>query len=267
LVRFAAMTNSRLWDRAASALVVADGERRLPEVVALPVGLPTVQQLFDFMRDAELRFATLRMRITERAITTRGEEATEFDVTLRHPGDAKVMTNRPGEIVGGQYEAWISDGDLVRTYVGAHKLGTERPVRNRPRGLDDPDLPGSAKVYEPVTALPMETLPDTFVHPAGYCQNVLATGALTIEGTGLSADRAAIRLRCDHPRTTEVVGDRPDFTIRVWVDRETGVILRLVETIAGEVTRDAVVTDLQPDASLPPSAFDFTFPTGTTLIY
>ena len=96
---------------------------------------------------------------------------------------------------------------------------------------------------------------------------VLATGALTIEGTGLSADRAAIRLRCDHPRTTEVVGDRPDFTIRLWVDRDTGVILRLVETIAGEVTRDAVVTDLQPDASLPPSAFDFTFPTGTTLIY
>jgi hypothetical protein len=33
------------------------------------------------------------------------------------------------------------------------------------------------------------------------------------------------------------------------------------------VTRDAVVTELQPDAPLPPTAFDFVFPTGTTMLF
>jgi outer membrane lipoprotein-sorting protein len=259
------MTNPRSWDRAALAIV--DAERRRPEVPALPADLPEIGELFDFMRDAELRFVTLRMRVVERAVTTRGEEATEFDVFLRHAGDAKVMTSRPGEVIGGHYEIWISDGDVVRTYVHAHRLGTERPVRNRPRGLGDPDIPGSSKVYEPVTALPMETIPDTFVHPAGYCQNVLATGSLWVDGTDTVIDRPAIVVRCDHPRTIEMVGDRPDFAIRIAVDRETGVILRLTETIGGQVTRDAEVTEFGPDAPLPPSAFQFAFPTGTTLIY
>ncbi len=158
------------------------------------------------MRDAELRFATLRMRIVERSTTTRGEDAVQMDVLLRHPGHAKVTTSRPGRVLGGDYEVWISDGDLVRTYAAAHKLGTQRPIRNRPRGLEDRDLPGMSRVYEPVTALPMETLPDTFVHPGGYCQNVLATGRCTVTGTGLINDREAILLECDHPRTIEVSG-------------------------------------------------------------
>jgi hypothetical protein len=33
------------------------------------------------------------------------------------------------------------------------------------------------------------------------------------------------------------------------------------------VTRDATATLLEPDASLPPSAFDFVFPTGTTMLF
>jgi hypothetical protein len=33
------------------------------------------------------------------------------------------------------------------------------------------------------------------------------------------------------------------------------------------VTRDATVTEYEPDAPLPPTAFDFAFPTGTTLLY
>ena len=65
------MATTRTWDRAA-ALVPVDGRRR-PEIVALPLGLPTVGQLFDFMRDAELRFASLRLRVEERAHTSRGE--------------------------------------------------------------------------------------------------------------------------------------------------------------------------------------------------
>lgn len=259
------MTSTDRWDRAAVAALV-DG-RRHPQVAALAAGLPTPQQLFDFMRDAETRFATLRLRIEERTFTARGEDVTEVDLLLRHPGHAKVTTARPGDAFGGNYEVWISDGDLVRTYVGAHRLGTQRPIRNRPRGLHDPDIPGTAKVYEPVTALPMETLPDTFVHPAGYCQNVLATGVTTVTGTAVVLGREAILLECDHPRTIELAGDRPDFRITLAVDRQTGVILRLVETIGGVVTRDARVTELAPDAPLPPTAFDFVFPTGTTMLF
>ena len=67
------MTETRLWDRAAVVPTRANG-RRLPEVVALPEILPTVAELFDFMRDAELRFATLRMRIVETTTTAGGPE-------------------------------------------------------------------------------------------------------------------------------------------------------------------------------------------------
>jgi hypothetical protein len=45
------------------------------------------------------------------------------------------------------------------------------------------------------------------------------------------------------------------------------VILRLEESVAGSVTRDARVTEYAPDAPLPPTAFDFVFPTGTTMLY
>src|SRR5574338_1064946 len=110
LVRSGAMTSTRLWDRA--GLPVTTDGRRLPEVASLPAGLPTVAELFDFMRDAELRFATLRMRILERTVTSRGEEATELDIMLRHPGHARVTTSRPGALLGGEYEVWISDGDI-----------------------------------------------------------------------------------------------------------------------------------------------------------
>jgi hypothetical protein len=260
------MTETRLWDRAAALPARTDGNR-LPEVVTLAAGIPTVAELFDFMRDAELRFATLRLRIEERTRTARGDETTKMDTVLRHPGDAKVTTTRPSDSARGEYEVWISDGDLVRTYASAHGLGTQRPVRNRPRGLDDPDFPGTAKVYVPVTALPTETLPETFVHPAGYCQNVLATGRCTVTGTDVVTGREAILLDCDHPRTTEVSGDRPDFHISIAVDRDTGVILRLEESIGGAITRHAEVVELSADVPLPPAAFYFVFPAGTTMLY
>jgi outer membrane lipoprotein-sorting protein len=260
------MTSIRLWDRAAAVHALSDG-RRLPAVVTLPSALPSAAELFDFMRDAELRFATLRMRIVETGLTTRGHESTTLEVMLRHNGQAKVTTTRESHAGKADYEIWISDGDVVRTYAAAHRLGTQRPIRNRPRGLEDRDLPGTAKVYEPLTALPMETLPETFVHPAGFCQNVLATGRCAVTGTDLVGGREAILLECAHPRTTEVATDRPDYVLSLAVDRETGVILRFVESIGGEVTRQAEVVDFAPDATLPPSAFAFVFPTGTTMLY
>jgi outer membrane lipoprotein-sorting protein len=190
-----------------------------------------------------------------------------MDTVLRHPGDAKVTTTRPNGTARSEYEVWISDGEVVRTYASAHHLGTQRPIRNWPRGLNDPDFPGTAQVYEPVTSLPAETLPETFVHPAGYCQNVLATGRCLISGTDVIIGREVVLLDCDHPRTTELAGDRPDFHISIAVDRDTGVILHLVESIGGAVTRDAEVVELSPDVPLPPAAFNFVFPTGTTMLY
>jgi outer membrane lipoprotein-sorting protein len=260
------MTSSPSWDRAAALPALPDG-RRLPAVVALPAGLPSVAELFDFMRDAELRFASLRMRIVETAQTARGEAATTLEVALRHPGQAKVTTTRQGSAGKADYEIWISDGEVVRTYAAAHHLGTQRPIRNRPRGLADRDIPGTSKVYQPLTALQAETPPEAFIHPAGLCQNVLATGRCTITGSELVGGREAVRLDCDHPRTTEVAADRPGFQIAIAVDRETGVILRLVESIDGRVTRHTEVVDFGPDAPLPPAAFAFVFPSGTTMLY
>jgi hypothetical protein len=88
-----------------------------------------------------------------------------------------------------------------------------------------------------------------------------------VTGTGIVAGREAVLLECDHPRTTELAGDRPDFDISLAVDRDTGVIVRLVETIGGTTTRHAEVTELSPDTALPAATFEFVFPSGTTMLY
>jgi outer membrane lipoprotein-sorting protein len=256
---------TRLWDNAA-ALPTRSGER-LPQVAALATGEPSVAELFTFMRDAELRFETLRMRIEERSFGARGELLVRMDISLRHPGQARVVTSEPTGRAVAPSDVWLSDGETVRTYSTAHRLATTRPVRNRPRGLDLKDIPGASKVYEPRTALPMETLAELFVHPAGYCQNVLATGDCWISGTEEVAGREAILVDCDHPRAVEQSVDRPDYHVQIAVDRETGVITRLVESVRGELTRLATVTLLDPDARLAPSTFELELPEGTATLY
>jgi outer membrane lipoprotein-sorting protein len=256
----------RVWDAASRSPVQVAGARR-PELVALPTELPTLAQLFTFVRDAELRFETLRLAIDERTFGTRGEQHVLIDVMIRHPGEAKVTTSDPSRGTRGNYEIWISDGVTVRTYSGISKVGTERPVRRGVRGLDDPDLPGTSTVYRPLTPLPMESLPEMFVHPAGLCQSVLATGDCRIVGTADHNGREVIIVECHHPRTVEVTEDRPDHQLQVWFDRETGIVARLVETIARRVTRDAVATSLGPNAALPPTAFTFTFPSDARMLF
>ena len=44
-------------------------------------------------------------------------------------------------------------------------------------------------------------------------------------------------------------------------------ILRLIETIGGEVTRRADAVDYAPDAPIPPAAFEFAFPSDTTMLF
>ena len=259
------MATTRLWDRAA-LVPVRRGERRA-EIVALPVGLPTVQELFTFARDAERRFETLKLRIEERSYGARGEQLVVMDIALRHPGHARVVTTEPSSRVKGSHELWISDGELIRTYSAGHGLGTTRPVRNRPRGLDPSQYPGWSTVYEPITSLPMETLAELFVHPAGYCQNVLATGRCWVSGTDKVAGREVVVVDCDHPRAVEATVDRPDYHVQVAIDRQEGVISRLIESVGDEVTRVAEAVYLEPDAALPATTFEFEFPEGTTLLY
>ena len=258
------MTTDR-WDRAA-LVPIRRGQRRA-EIVSLPARNPTVDELFTFMRDAERRFDTLKMRIEEHSYGGRGDLVEAIDVALRHPGQARVVTTQPNKVVAGHHELWISDGEIVRTYSAVHRLGTSRPVRNRVRGLEPGRFPGRATVYEPITSLPTESLPELFVHPAGYCQNVLATGVCWISGTDRVAGREVIVLECDHPRAVERFVDRPDYHVQVSVDRLDGLITRLVESVASEVTRVAEVTYLEPDAALPATTFEFEFPEGTTLLY
>lgn len=259
------MASTSLWDRAALVPVRA-GVRRA-EVVALAPGLPPVEELFTFARDAERRFETLMLRIEERTFATRGEQLVTMDVAIRHPGHARVVTTEPARRAAGHHELWISDGEIIRTYSAAHKLGTSRPVRNRIRGLDPLEYPGRATVYEPITPLPMETLAELFVHPAGYCQNVLATGDCWVSGTDRIAGRESIVVECLHPRAVERSVDRPDYSVQVAFDRLDGIITRLVEAVGDDVTRIAEVVHLDPDAALPATTFDFDFPEGTTILY
>lgn len=229
--------------------------------------LPTLSELFAFMRDAELRFDTLRMTVEEHSWTARGQEVVISDVALRHPGEAKVLVKRPGDPTASNYEVWVTDGQTIRTYVAARRLGTNRPVRGTVRGLANEDLPATSQTRPSRTPLQSESIPEVFLHPAGYCANVLATGRCEVEGLDVVADREAIVVDCIAPRTTELAGDRPDYAIRVWVDRRDGVILRAQETLGGQVTRDAIVTSYKPNAQVRESDLAFSFPPGTTFIY
>ena len=194
-------------DRAGSLPVPANGPVR-PEVAALHDAIPSVADLFTFMRDAELRFATLRMRIEERSATARGEEVATVEATLAHPGRARTLTSWPEQGIGA-YEVWLTDGTTVQIFVASRKVGTRRPVRPVVRGTDGEDLPGTSRIYRSVTPFQSESLPELFIHPAGYCQNVLGTGTCLVTGTTTVAGREAVVQECRHPRSIEVVVDRP----------------------------------------------------------
>ena len=91
------------------------------------------------------------------------------------------------------------------------ELATRRRVPQPPAGALDPELPSWSRVYRPQTPLQPETVADTFVHPHGFCRNVLSTGVVTRRGTAaLAGGRETMLLRCDHPRTSHLLNDRPD---------------------------------------------------------
>ena len=138
------------------------------------------------MRDAELRFATLRMRIEERSRTARGDDARpRWRSCFATRATRKVTTSRAGEGATGRLRG-LDLRRRARPDVRARRTGsgTQRPIRNRPRGLGRSATsrarPGSTSRSPRCRS---ETLPDTFVHPAGFCQNVLATGRCPVTGT------------------------------------------------------------------------------------
>jgi len=228
---------------------------------------PSLPELYSFMTEAELRFRSLRMRITDRRISAAGEETETSELWLRHPGFAKITQTRGGPLERN-FDIWLSDGNLVQTYDARSKVATRRRLPSMPVGADDENLPSFARIYAPVTALAAETLAETFVHPHGFCRNVLATGVTRQVGTAvLVGDREAIVLRCDHPRTSHVLTDRPDHWLEVAVDYQTGLILLLAEHIGGRITRHGEVTSLGLDGTIGDETFRLHLSADTQTVY
>ncbi len=219
------------------------------------------------MTEAELRFASLRLRIEDRRITTHGDELEAHEVWLRHPRQAKVISTRGGQL-DGDFDVWLTDGEQVRTYDRTANLATARRRPVHPAGATSEDLPGFARVYEPVTPLPAESLADTFVHPHGFCRNVLATGKLSLRGTAALANgREVLLVHCAHPRSTQVLTDRPDHWLEVAVDTQTGLILLLAEHVGAQTTRRAEVTVVSIDDPIPDSVFNLHLSSDVRVIY
>jgi len=254
------MTDSALTAAVASHV-------RLPNVVAPPVDAPSMAELFAFMADAELRFETLRMRIVDRTWTARGEQTEVSEIWLRHPSRAKVLTRTGEDAPRAPSRIWLSDGETVRTYESERDLLRVRPVRARPEGVTRADLPAFSRVYPARTMLPPETVADTFVHPRGYCRNVLATGGLTLLGTTARDGRETWLIRCDQPRRALVLDDRPERVVEVGVDRLSGLIVLLIERFAETVTRQAEVTDLTLDGPMSDEVFVLHVPETARRLY
>jgi hypothetical protein len=221
------------------------------------VDVTQVAPLFRFMRDAEQRFESLRMTIVDRHVGARGDTVARIDVWLRHPGASRVVLGDPDGPARGGYQAWVIEGDTVTHYDADANVIRSRPRLSVPRGADtNADLPNFGRVYRPRTALPAGSLADAFVHPHGFCRNVLATGALSTAGIATSSGgREMTLVRCDHPRSAKILVDRPDRWILVGADRETGMILLLEEHVGDDLTRRAEVTSLSLDEPLGDEVF------------
>ena len=240
---------------------------RRPERATLGAGDPSLPELFRFMAEAELRFTSLRMRIVDRRTTASGLEHETHEIWLRHPGFSKVVSTR-GAPTDRDFDVWIADGELVRTYDARDATATVRRLPVAPVGSNDPSLPAFAQIYVPVTPLPPESLADTFVHPNGMCRNVLATGNVRSLGTAtLAGGREVLLLRSDHPRTSHVLTDRPDHWLELGVDRQTGLILLLAEHVGDRTTRHAEAVSLGIDETIGDEAFRLHISSDTRILY
>ena len=175
-----------------------------PRSSRCPPELPTVAELFTFMRDAERRFETLRMRIEERTFGARGEQLVDDGHRAPAPGprprrdDRAAPSAPPAATSCGSPTATSSARSRRRTSSArAGPCATGRGASTRA------STPAGRRSTSRSRRCPMETLAELFVHPAGYCQNVLATGECWISGTDRVAGREAIVVECAHPRAVE----------------------------------------------------------------
>jgi hypothetical protein len=255
-------------DRALTTATVSDlPALPLPERVVLPDAMPGIEDLFRFAREAELRVSSLRMVVDEQLINARGEERLRHELWLRHPGQARVTTRRTEPSLSRDYEIWLLDGGLVTTYAAARNVASRRPLKTPVAGIERSDLPPFARQREAITALPDGSPLDTFVHPHGLFRNVLVTGPLAVVGPRLVGSREAVVVRAAHPRTAKVLVDRPDRSVEVGIDRASGFLLLLEESIGGTVTRRAEVSELVIDPAVPPTAFELHLPADVRMLY
>lgn len=242
--------------------------RVTPAVAALDAEAPSLRDLFAFMADAELRVRTLRLRAVETIHNAAGADTSTIELILRHPGRARITTRKGDDPLSRDYRVWASDGEIVTTYDALAERASVRPVRPPVVGADDPRKPAFARVRIPRTALPLSSIVETFVHPAGFVRNVLGTGPVALIGTThLAGGREALVVRADHPRSSHVLTDRPDRSIEIGVDRLTGFITLLVERIGERVTHHAEVTSLHADGEIPDEAFAVHLPADVRMIY
>ena len=239
-----------------------------PVTAPAPLELANVAPMFRFMRDAEQRFDTLRMTILDQQVGARGETVTRSDVWVRHPGSSRVVLGDPDGQTRAAQHAWVINGDTVTHLDADANVVRSRPHLPIPRGADsDDDLPTFGRVYRPQPP-PAGTLADTFVHPHGFCRNVLATGRLSQAGiaTG-AAGREMALVRCDHPRSAKVAGRSPGPLAAGGVDRATGLILLLEEHVGDELTRRAEVTALVLDEPMGDELFALHVSGGVRRLY
>ena len=251
-----------------AAAVRTPPSQRRPRILALPAGgLPDVDTLFTFMRDAELRFRTLRMRIEERTWGAAGESLLIHEVVVRHPDRVRVTVRHADLPMPRDHETWAFASGVITTWSAIHGTRTQRPVRRAIVGLDSPTLPPSSKVYRPLTPLPVDSIAEVCIHPANYLQNVVSTGAVAIVGQERVAGREAYVVESLRPGTTRIAADRSDASIRLAADAALGVISLVEQRLGDRVVRRAVAVSMEPDADIPDAAFDVAIPATARRIY
>ena len=93
------------------------------------------------------------------------------------------------------------------------------------------------------------------------------TGPVRLVGTAMLEGREAFIVRADHPRTSQVLTDRPDRWIEVGIDRMTGFMLLLVEHVGDQVSHDAQVTALDLDPQLGDEVFEMHVSADVRMLY
>jgi hypothetical protein len=259
---------SNLPARWSAAAVRTPPSQRRPRIVALPPGgPPDVATLFTFMRDAELRFRTLRMRIEERTWGATGDALLVHEILVRHPERARVTVRHADLDMPRDHETWAFDAGFVTTWSAIHGTRTDRPARRGIVGLDSSTLPATSKVYRPLTPLPVDSIAEVSVHPANYLQNVVSTGSVSVVGMARVAGREAIVVESLRPGTTRIAADRSDASIRLAADAALGVITLLEQRLGDRVVRRAEAVSIETDADIPDAAFVLSIPATARRIY